>query len=188
MLNLFYFQILGSQEFHDFPSKEEKSPQVCSIMRKIEVPPDVEFRSKVQLLDEYQKEVINIGVKYCRDLVKARKAGNPIPEAPKVMVHGGAGAGKSTVINILATMTQKILQKPGDNPDHPYVLKAAFTGTAACNIKGNLVFSRFCCIYNVSFLKVRLLVSCSVLVLTQPKILQLSAPRSLIREGVNSKI
>ena len=106
-------------------------------MRKIEIPPADELKSKIQRLDEYQKEVVNIGVRYCKDLVKARKAGNPVPVAPKVMVHGGAGAGKSTVINILAIMTQKILMKAGDNPDCPYVLKAAFTGTAACNIKGN---------------------------------------------------
>ena len=131
--------ILGSQEFNEIPAKNEKQTQSGSILRKIEVPPDDELRSKIQMLDGYQKEVINIGVKYCRDLVKARKAGNPVPEAPKVMVHGGAGAGKSTVINILAIMTQKILQKPGDNPDQPCVLKAAFTGTAACNIKGKFL-------------------------------------------------
>ena len=73
------------------------------------------------------------------------------PEAPKVMVHGSAGAGKSTVINILAIMTQKILQKPGDNPDQPCVLKAAFTGTAACNIKGKFFFGFLICSYNLSY-------------------------------------
>ena len=44
---------------------------------------------------------------------------------------------KSKGIN-LDIMTQKVWMKAGDNPDCPYVLKAAFTGTAACNIKGNL--------------------------------------------------
>ena len=56
-----------------------------------------------------------MGVKYAKDLVKARKEGNTCPKAPLVMVHGGAGAGKSTVIKILAQWTQKILQKEGDN-------------------------------------------------------------------------
>ena len=114
-----------------------------SILRKIEIPPVDEMKSKIHILDEFQREVINIGVKYCKDLVKARKVGNSVPEAPKVMVHGGAGAGKSTVINILAILAQKILMKVGDNPDHPSVLKAAFTGTAACNIKGTLLVPSF---------------------------------------------
>ena len=37
------------------------------------------------------------------------------------MVHGGAGAEKSTVIKILAQWMQKILQKEGDNVDYPCV-------------------------------------------------------------------
>ena len=127
---------LGSQEFNEAPANKERKSETGSILRKIELPPVDELRSKIQMLDEYQREVINIGIQYCKELLKARKIGNPVPEAPKVMVHGVAGAGKSTVINILAIMVQKILQKAGDNPEHPYVLKAAFTGTAACNIKG----------------------------------------------------
>ena len=59
------------------------------------------------------------------------------------MVHGGAGAGKSTVINILAQLTQKILQKEGDNIDCPCVIKTAFTGTAASNIEGQTLHASF---------------------------------------------
>ena len=131
---------LGSQEFNEVPADKERSTEAGSIMKKIEIPPEDELKTKIQRLDEYQREVLNIGVRYCKDLVKARKITNAIPEAPKVMVHGGAGAGKSTVIHLLAIMTQKILMKAGDNPEHPYVLKAAFTGTAACNIKGKQAF------------------------------------------------
>ena len=130
------FSILGYEDFSEASATKERPAQTSSIMRKIEIPPGDELKTKIQKLDEYQKEVINIGVTYCKDLLKARKASNPLPEAPKVMVHGGAGSGKSTVINILAILTQKILMKAGDNPDCPYVLKAAFTGTAACNIQG----------------------------------------------------
>ena len=99
-------------------------------------------------LDVYQREVVNIGIKYCKDLVKARKIHNEKPEAPLVMVHGGAGAGKSTVINILAMMAQKILLQPGDNPDHPYVVKTAFTGTAASLIKGQTLSKMFSFAFN----------------------------------------
>ena len=60
-----------------------------------------------------------------------------------LMVHGGAGCGKSTVINILKQWVHLILQRPGDNPDNPYLIVAAPTGTAAANIKGQTMHSAF---------------------------------------------
>ena len=38
---------------------------------------------------------------------------------------------------------EKIVRSPGDNPDHPYIIKAAFTGTAAANINGQTLHSTF---------------------------------------------
>ena len=58
-------------------------------------------------------------MKYAKDIVKARKEGNQSPAAPLLMVHGGAGAGKSTVIKVLAQWMQKILQKEGDEIESP---------------------------------------------------------------------
>ena len=110
--------VLEDGEFQETGSTSTSS-STETIYRKIEIPNEADLREKLQNLDVHQKEVINIGIKYCKDLVKARKIGNKKPEAPLLMVHGGAGAGKSTVINILAMMTQKILLQPGDNPDHP---------------------------------------------------------------------
>ena len=121
----------------EFDQTEDSVPG-ASTYRTIEVLSDKDLRQKTQSLDNYQKEVINIGVKYCRDIMKSRKTGNKYPTAPLLMVHGGAGAGKSTVINILAMYTQKILKQEGDDPDQPYVIKAAFTGCAASNIKGRV--------------------------------------------------
>ena len=62
---------------------------------------------------------------------------------PLLIVQGGAGTGKSTVIDVISQQMEKILRTPGDNPDHPYVIKAAFTGTAAANIKGQTLHSAF---------------------------------------------
>ena len=112
------------------------------------VPNEAELKEKLQKLDFHQREVINIAVKYCKDVVKARKIGNKKPDAPLLMVHGGAGAGKSTVINILAMMAQKILLKAGDNPDHPCVVKTAFTGTAASLIQGQTLSKVFSFAFN----------------------------------------
>ena len=65
------------------------------------------------------------------------------PKPPLVMVHGGAGSGKSTVINILKQWIHLNFQKPGDNPDCPYVIVCAPTGTAAANVRGQTLHSAF---------------------------------------------
>jgi hypothetical protein len=114
-----------------------------SIYRKIEIPNDTELKENTRSLDSYQREVINIGVKYARGIVKARKEGNAAPTAPLLMVHGGAGAGKSTVIKVLAQWTQKILQQEGNDVDCPCVIKTAFTGTASSNIEGQTLHASF---------------------------------------------
>ena len=59
------------------------------------------------------------------------------------MVDGAAGSGKSCTINILKQFLKLILQKPGDNPDCPYVVLCAPTGTAAVNIKGQTLHTAF---------------------------------------------
>ena len=101
------------------------------------------MKENTRSLDKYQREVINIGVRYAKSLVKARKEGNSIPKPPMLMVHGGAGAGKSTVIKFLAQWTQKILQQEGHDVDCPSVIKTAFTGTAASNIEGQTLHASF---------------------------------------------
>ena len=113
------------------------------IYRKIEIPDDDTLKANTRLLDCYQRQVINIGLQYAKDIIKARKEGNAYPSAPLIMVHGGAGAGKSTVINVLAQWMQKILQKEGDDIECPCVIKTAFTGTAASNIEGQTLHASF---------------------------------------------
>ena len=46
------------------------------------------------------------------DAIKALKHKNPQPKQTVTIVHGGAGSGKSTVINILKQWCQLILQQP----------------------------------------------------------------------------
>ena len=69
-----------------------------------------------------------------------------------MVVQGGAGSGKSTVIDILSQQVERILRFPGDHPDHPYCIKAAFTGTAAANIKGQTLHSAFSFSFGNEFL------------------------------------
>ena len=84
-----------------------------SIYRTIEIKNLETLKENTRSLDIYQRKVVDIGVKYSKDLVKSRKNKSKLPSPVYLMVHGGAGAGKSTVINILAQWVQKILQKEG---------------------------------------------------------------------------
>ena len=47
------------------------------------------------------------------------------------------------MIDAVAKWVETILQQPGDSPEQPYVLKTAFTGTAASNIGGMTLTSTF---------------------------------------------
>ena len=122
---------------------EENKGQIQNIYRTIELPDINTLKEKTRQLDPYQRNVIDIGVKYAKDIIKSQREGNPIPVPPHVMVHGGAGAGKSHAINSLAEWIQFILQKSGDDIDCPYVIKTAFTGAAASLIEGMTLHSAF---------------------------------------------
>ena len=111
--------------------------------KPIELYDDKFLDSMTTSLDEDQRIVLEIGVNFARSVVKAKhsKDAEVIPEL--LVVQGGAGTGKSTVIDVLSQQMEKIVRSPGDNPDHPYIIKAAFTGTAAANIKGQTLHSAF---------------------------------------------
>ena len=70
-----------------------------------------------------------------QDIIKSQREGNSTPQPPYLMVHGGAGAGKSHAINALAQWIQHILQKSGDELNCPYVIKTAFTADVALTRK-----------------------------------------------------
>ena len=101
------------------------------------------LREKTRQLDFYQQKVVERGISFCRNVVKAQNPKNCLPEPITTIVHGGAGCGKSTVINILKQWCHLILQQPGDDPECPYVLVAAPTGSAASNIRGQTMHTAF---------------------------------------------
>ena len=87
--------------------------------------------------------MLELAIRYARGVMKSQKSKNRKPSPPLLMVHGGAGSGKSTVINSVAKWAHYILQKPGDDPDCPYVCISAYTGAAACNVGGQTLHSLF---------------------------------------------
>ena len=76
-----------------------------------------------------------------------RKAVNskvlPTCKPPLLIVHGGAGTGKSMLIKVMSKWVQYILQQPGDDCDSPYIVRAAPTGMAAANVEGSTLHSAF---------------------------------------------
>ena len=101
------------------------------------------MKEKTRNLDELQREVINVAVKFAKDLIKSEAGLSPVPKPPIYMVGGGAGSGKTHVINTLSEWVQHLLQRPGDSLDAPYILKTAFTGTAASLVQGMTLHSAF---------------------------------------------
>ena len=72
----------------------EEINKSSGIYKRIDIPNADDLKENTRSLDKYQREVVNIGIKYAKDIVKARKENNSSPTAPLLMVHGGAGAGK----------------------------------------------------------------------------------------------
>ena len=111
--------------------------------RRIELIKDEEMYAKMQSLDPEQRMVVDITIKFSKNIVKAFAATSQKPKPPRLIVQGGAGSGKSTVINLMSQWAERILRKAGDDPNMPYVIKAAFTGAAANVIDGQTLHSAF---------------------------------------------
>ena len=122
--------------------KGEKSKEK-RIFRSIEIP-SIEVRlEEARQLDKMQRHVLEVGLQYAKGIVKARKGKSKDPPPPRMIVHGGAGSGKSCVIKPLAEWMHDILKQQGDDPDSPYVVLTSYTGAAAANINGQTIHSMF---------------------------------------------
>ena len=86
--------------------------------------------------NKWQRKVVEIGLKYARGLKMFSNGSASLPKPRNLVVIGGAGSGKSTVIKCLTQWAHRTLVKGGDDPNSPYVLKAATTGAASTLIEG----------------------------------------------------
>ena len=92
-------------------------------------------------LDKWQRLVVDVGLRFVRDLRKYSNGLCHMPKPENLVVIGGAGSGKSTVIECLTQWCHRLLEKAGDDPNSPYILKAATTGAASSLIEGSTVHS-----------------------------------------------
>ena len=107
-------------------------------------------------MDARQKEVLSMALHYAKRLVTFPLAAPnrqlSKPSAPLLIVHGGAGSGKSRLINSIYTMMTETFKKAGDDPCCPYVVLTSFTGAASANINGQTLHSLFGFKFGCSFL------------------------------------
>ena len=71
---------------------EEERVRVSDIGRVV-VPSKEEMAEKTRGLDDDQRRVLDIAIKYAKGIVKARSKGKARPEPPHLIVHGAAGTG-----------------------------------------------------------------------------------------------
>ena len=93
-------------------------------------------------LDNDQRLVLSIALNYSRQIQISRKKPTKIIP-PLLIIQGGAGAGKSLLIKAISQWLEKNLRQAGDDPDKPYVLITAHTGSAASNVDGMTLHSAF---------------------------------------------
>ena len=125
----------------DENSLKDKSSE--GFYKLIEIQDIPALKARTDALDKDQKSVIEIGLSYAKDLVKFRAGKSCPPVPPLLAIQGGAGSGKSHMIDILAQWIELTLRESGDNPNQPYVIKCAFAGTAAAKIGGQTITSAF---------------------------------------------
>ena len=102
-----------------------------------------ELYKQTHKLDKEQMLVLEEGIKFAKSVVKFMSGSTTYPKPPRIIVQGGAGSGKSTVISTLVQWMEKIFRKEGDNPEHPYILVCAPTGTAAAVVHGQTLHHSF---------------------------------------------
>ena len=97
----------------------------------ITLPSENEMKMITQRLAPEQMDALRVVVDAMKNHVRARK-NIAIKCAPiRLIIHGGAGVGKSAFIKAASLQSEKILRTHGDNPDLPKVIICAPTGKAA---------------------------------------------------------
>jgi hypothetical protein len=95
-------------------------------------------------LNEGQHDLFNYIMKWATRYMLNRDNDDVQPEPFHIFLSGGAGVGKSFLVNVVIEYLNKILLFPGQNSDEqPSIAVTASTGKAACNINGTTLHSAF---------------------------------------------
>ena len=120
----------------------EKETSSTGLFKTVIIDSEENLHRQTQKLDPDQQIVFNKVLNFACQIKASRKTQAQV-KPPLLIVQGGAGSGKSLLIRTMAQWFEKILRQSGDDPDKPYILLTAFTGTAAANIDGMTLHSAF---------------------------------------------
>ena len=116
--------------------KSEECEATAGKYVKVQLSDLDDLLNKTRKMDCDQRMVVGIGVEFAQNVRKSRLNASEPPSPVLAVVQGGAGSGKSFVINTMTEWMERIFRQPGDNPNYPYILRCAYTGTAANIISG----------------------------------------------------
>ena len=96
-------------------------------------------------LNEGQQDLFSYIMKWATQYMLNKDNDEIEPDPFHIFLSGGAGVGKSFLVNVIIEYLKKTLMFPGQNSDeHPSIAITASTGKAACNINGTTLHSAFC--------------------------------------------
>ena len=118
-------------------SSSDSSPQVSQAISTYTQPTEISddmLCNNVRSLNEKQRSAYNIALSWCRNTMKNLNCLKPEKVDPiNLFVTGGAGAGKSHLIEAIYHTAVKTFRYGTVNPDRPTVALMAPTGVAAIN-------------------------------------------------------
>ena len=130
-------QLVNSNLEGNFSTKDSRYPKIS--------PPNTleEMYDMTRKLVQEQQRALTMLLKYLKDVIIQRK--NPLHNIDplKLIIHGGAGVGKSYLIKILSLVAEMKLRQAGQSSDCPNVLVCAPTGKAAYIIGGTTIHGGF---------------------------------------------
>ena len=95
-------------------------------------------------LNDLQADLLNYIMKFANECHLSERNDQPMPEPFHIFLSGGAGVGKSFLVNLITEYLRRVLRYPGQNPDEePSIAVTASTGKAATNINGTTLHSAF---------------------------------------------
>ena len=123
----------------DIVSAESAS---CSIKQHA-IPNDTYYAMCSQLNDA-QRDLFNYIMKWAMRYQLGKDNDEVEPDPFYIFLSGGAGVGKTYLVNVVIEYLRRILLVPGQNCDEsPSIAITASTGKAACNINGTTLHSAF---------------------------------------------
>ena len=121
--------------------QDKNLPNVNNWCRNLVLLDEKTLETETQKLDAWQRKVLDSCLKYVRKLRKVSSGFGNLQVPDNLVVIGGAGSGKTTIIQCLTQWAHRILTKSGDDPNSPYIIRAATTGAASVLIEGTTVHS-----------------------------------------------